>query len=302
MPFDRFMALALYHPQLGYYRTSRRRLGRHRETDFYTATTSGPFFGELVIGACIALLGKRDASKYSFVEIGAEPDFSALQEVVSPFRACQTVRVGQPLALTGPCVVFSNELFDAQPFRRFVVRNGHWREIGVQLQVSELVEVELGEVIETWLPTATTEGVRFDAPRDAVELLEEIVRQPWTGLFLAADYGKTFRELAEATPAGTARAYAKHVQSNALLSQPGEQDLTCHVCWDWLWDTLRAHRFAEPTVQSQESFFVHHAADVLASAFDSDSTVHNPRKQALMQLIHPGNLGQKFQVLHALRD
>jgi ATP-dependent helicase HepA len=26
------------------------------------------------------------------------------------------------------------------------------------------------------------------------------------------------------------------------------------------------------------------------------------RKQALMQLLHPGNMGQKFQALHALRD
>ena len=27
----------------------------------------------------------------------------------------------------------------------------------------------------------------------------------------------------------------------------------------------------------------------------------SPRKQALMQLLHAGHLGQKFQVLHALR-
>ncbi len=96
-------------------------------------------------------------------------------------------------------------------------------------------------------------------------------RNGGTDFLLAFDYGKTWIELAEATPAGTARAYFRHAQSNDLLARPGEQDLTCHVCWDWLADALARHGFAAPQVESQESFFVHHAADFLATATTAEA-------------------------------
>ena len=54
--FDAFMRLALYEPDIGYYRRDRTRVGRDRSTDFYTATSLGPVFGELVAAACANLL------------------------------------------------------------------------------------------------------------------------------------------------------------------------------------------------------------------------------------------------------
>ncbi len=45
MSFARFMELALYHPEVGYYRQDRARIGFGGETDFFTASTSGPLFG-----------------------------------------------------------------------------------------------------------------------------------------------------------------------------------------------------------------------------------------------------------------
>src|SRR5438067_12548796 len=73
MAFDRFMELALYHPEVGYYRRERRRVGYGPGTDFFTASTSGPVFGELVAAAAANLLGPRDPRTHTFVEIGAEP-------------------------------------------------------------------------------------------------------------------------------------------------------------------------------------------------------------------------------------
>ena len=52
MTFARFMELALYHPVVGYYQRDRVRIGLGGRTDFFTATTSGPMFGELVSAAC----------------------------------------------------------------------------------------------------------------------------------------------------------------------------------------------------------------------------------------------------------
>lgn len=56
VPFARFMALALYHPELGYYRTPARRPGRGG--DFITAPEVHPFFG-ITIASQLAELWER---------------------------------------------------------------------------------------------------------------------------------------------------------------------------------------------------------------------------------------------------
>jgi len=247
------------------------------------------------------LLGGRDSRAFTFVELGAEHAAGVLAGVAHPFGDVRIVRVGEPLDLAGPCIVFSNELFDAQPFRRFVFRTGRWRELGVALRENALTEVEVPGDIPAGFPVDPPDGYVIDAPLAAAELLRSIATCPWTGLFVAADYGKTWRELVEACPAGTARAYHRHRQSNDLLARPGNQDLTCHLCWDWLEDVLGQHRFASIQVESQESFFVRHAASAIAAISSAEADRFSPKKLSLLQLLHPSHLGQKFQVLHATR-
>jgi SAM-dependent MidA family methyltransferase len=302
MTFADFMELALYHPEFGYYRRSRPRVGYARGTDFYTATSSGRIFGELIAAACVKLLGgEAIAREHTFVEIGAEPSGGALTAVDHPFAAVRTVRVGEDLRLNGHCVVFSNELFDAQPIRRFVRRGSDWKELGVALRDDTLTEIEGDIVTAPWLPLEASEGYVFDAPRASETLAAQIAAQPWTGLFVAFDYGKSLGEIATCCPAGTVRAYFQHTQSNNLLAQPGEQDLTGHVCWDWLAEALARTAFIQPIVESQEAFFIHHAGAFLAKAMTEEAAGTSQRKRALMQLLHPSHMGQKFQVLHARR-
>ena len=318
MTFAQFMQLALYDPDLGYYRRPGRRIGRAPGTDFLTASSS-PLFGELVAAAGAALVAARGAGPrdFAFIEIGAEPSDPApggpggvLAGVAHPFGAAKTIRLGEPLALAGKCVVFSNELFDAQPFHRFVFRAGAWRELGVALRDNALVEIELPgpnplalSSLEgpAQLPPDAPEGYHLDVPLAAAALAAKIAAQPWQGLFLACDYGKPWRELTEDTPAGTARAYFRHVQSNDLLARPGEQDLTCHICWDWLADALMRHGFDAPQIDSQEAFFVRHAGGFLAATTAAEAGRWSDKKLSLMQLLHPAHLGQKFQVLSAWR-
>jgi SAM-dependent MidA family methyltransferase len=302
MTFAQFMDLALYHPELSYYRSDTARVGYGAGTDFYTASTSGAVFGEMVTAACVTLLGgEAVAATHTFVELGAEPGGGVLAGVKHPFAGARTVRIGEPMEITGRCIVFSNELFDAQPLRRFVRRADGWRELGVELSDAGLREVELASVAEPWLPAEAPESYGFDAPRAAADLASVIAAQPWTGLFVAFDYGKDYAELATETPIGTARAYFKHTQSNDLLARPGEQDLTGHVCWDWLTAALEGGGFGRPTVESQEAFFIHHAGEFLSKTMAAEASRLSQRKLSLMQLLHPSHLGQKFQVLHGRR-
>ncbi len=302
MRFAQFMALALYHPQVGYYARDRPRIGYGDGTDFFTAATSGSLYGELVAAACVHLLAD-DPRDYTFVELGAETTGGVLEGVAHPFGAARTITLGQPILLEGKCIVFSNELFDAQPFSRFVYRQGGWRELGVSLAGGALVETEAGDAPRlAHLPATAPEGYAIDAPLASARLATKIAAQPWTGLFVTGDYGKSWMELVEATPAGTARAYFRHTQSNDLLARPGEQDLTCHVCWDWLVEALAQQGFTALTVESQEVFFIRRAGARIAAISSEEARRFSPRKLALAQLLHPSNLGQKFQVLHAQRS
>ena len=298
--FDEYMEVALYEPGIGYYRRDTERIGRAPGTDFLTATASAPLFGRLVADACAKIL-PGPASSYDFVEIGAERGRGALSGLEHPFRSVRLAGVGEPFGLSGNCVVFSNELFDAQPFRRFRWSAGAWHETGVD--VRGLGEADLGpaQVAEGLLPSDASEGSLFDAPIAAARLCGAIASQSWAGLFLAFDYGRSWEQLAHDSPAGTARAYFRHAQVADLLARPGSQDITCHVCWDWLVQALAQGGFIEPTVESQESFFVRRAGESIRSILGSGANALSPEAMSLKQLIHPSNLGQKFQVLWALR-
>lgn len=313
VPFARFMELALYHPRVGYYARDRPRVGRAAGTDFFTASSLGPVFGELVVAATVGLLGGADPGACAFIEVGAEPaqaDGSGggiLRGVAHPFGAATVVRRGDAWRPPARAVVFSNELFDAQPCHRLVGRGGAWRETGVAVRDGTLVEVELPgwspEVAAhaAVLPEVAPEGWRLDLPLRSVALLHELAAPGWSGVWLAFDYGHRWREFCAELPQGSARAYRQHRQSNELLAHPGEQDLTCHVCWDWLAAGLERQGFAASVVEAQEAFFARRAGPALAGIMAAEAGGFSPRKQALMQLLHPGQLGQKFQVLHARR-
>jgi hypothetical protein len=100
MRFDRFVELALYHPRCGYYTATRKRVGREPGTDFFTSTSSGPLFGELIASACVSLL-PCDPAQVTFVELGAEPEAAILKEAPHPFRAIGSGPSGRRLDSPG---------------------------------------------------------------------------------------------------------------------------------------------------------------------------------------------------------
>ena len=310
LSFEKFMQLCLYHPTLGYYTKARKRIGLNQEADFYTASSSNPVFGELIIAACKDLLKDKPIGDYTFVELGAERTLDnpakangILSSLTHPFKEVISIGNNDQMSLEGPCVVFSNELFDAQPFRRFKFINNQWRELGVSLRDGILCEIELPTPVTTdYLPKSAPEGYHIDSPELSVALLKKITSQPWSGLFIACDYGKSWENLIHETPQGTARAYYHHTQSNDLLANPGDQDLTCHVCWDWLMNALKEAQFDSVSLQSQEALFVNHSGSWISAEIAKEAGQFSPKKRSLMQLIHPSHLGAKFQIINASRS
>lgn len=320
LPWREFMALALFDPACGYYRAPRQRVGRTRSADFYTATSVGPVFGRCVAGAAetlaLAANPQWTAEALTFVELGAEPSGGVLRGVPHHFKAVRETGLSRPggaaaalaeAAAEGPLVVFSNELFDAQPFERWVRTREGWREAGVARRDGAFTWVLLDTPTPDWLaadPTAATapEGYLLDAPTGGSALLEALLRTPWTGLFIAFDYGLDWQALISERPEGTGRAYHQHSLVKDLLLRPGEQDLTAHVCWTWLADTLSKAGCSNVEVRSQESFLVRNAGATIAalSAEGAADPARGPAR-ALMELLHPARMGQKFQVLTATK-
>lgn len=303
LSLESFIDCALYHPALGYYRRPRKRVGHREEADFYTASSLGSLFTRLVIASMDTLV--EDALEaYSFVELGPESDQGILSAIEAiPFRETRTIRPGEPVEIPDKAIVFSNELFDAQPFRRYIRQEGRWLELGIAVGADSLAWEAFppGDTLPK-LPESAPDGYIIDWPGKAHALLETICQQPWTGLFLAFDYGLERSTLFTQRPLGTGRTYANHQMGNDLLHNPGQVDITCHVIWEELEAIMRKNRFRGVAVQRQETFFMHNGQAVIKDVLESVPAGMSPQKQTLMELLHPDNMGHKFQVLTGHRD
>jgi len=304
-----YIETVLYAEHIGYYRRSGERVGREADRDFYTSESLGPVFSRLVLGAAEHLLGPELAGQSTFIEIAAEPGTGLLSAIdPHPFAAEKVIRLGEAISVSGPVVIFANEWLDALPFHRLVLKEGVWRERGVRIEGQGLKEVLMDdlstEVVDrlTDLPSDLEEGYELDLPLEAEQALGGLIAQDWTGLLLLFDYGKTWPALLSDCPNGTARTYYRHEQGQDLLERPGEQDITCDICWTPLEAQLRTAGFAPTILESQESFLVQRAANTAEAIVNGSAGRFSSDRQTLMELIHPANMGQRFQVLWGLRD
>src|ERR1700730_9195457 len=163
MPFPWFMQQALYHPELGYYTSTRLRIGR--QGDYYTNVSVGRLYGELLGSQLIEmwkLLGSP--SPFTIVEEGAEDGqlaidiLSAIPEESIEAAACIRYLIVEPIprkqqqqrARFGAAVLekvswvtrlddlervsgafISNELVDAMPVYLVAYCDDQWSELRV---------------------------------------------------------------------------------------------------------------------------------------------------------------------------
>ncbi len=313
--FEEAIQLVLYHPTLGYYQQKRLRVGKTEKTDFYTATTLGPTWAKLVLEGACNVIGKDNASAYTFLEIGAEKDTDILSlfsknnlTPTTPFLTHETLHLGDPWpALNSPGCAFSNELLDAQPFRKFEFKNNIWQERGLFWDEQGLFEgffkksTTASQAYINRLPKEAPENYIIDFPTGAEALLKNITSNTAIKALVFFDYGKPWETLLDSHPEGTARAYYKHTQLNTLWSNLGNQDITHHIAWEPLVSILKEAGFQTVNVLRQEAFFVHYAAQVIKETFSLNANALNPEHRALQALLHPAHFGNKFQALVATR-
>jgi SAM-dependent MidA family methyltransferase len=231
--FRRFMDVALYHPEDGYYRRPRDPFGT--QGDFFTAEQLQPVFG-ILIAARIRQL---------FRALGEPPDFTVVElgagrrEMAPHFREWRYVPIdidggALPDSFTG--VVFSNEFFDALPVDAAIFTAGAFHEERVAFDAGRFhwlpgppVDAETAAYLRRYFP-APEEGRRYEVNREALGWIGRIARSLREGYVFTIDYGYTRAESVR-FPAGTLMGYRRHTAREDVLDAPGERDITAHVAF-----------------------------------------------------------------------
>ena len=208
--------------------------------------------------------------------------------------------------------VFSNELIDALPVHRVILRGGGLQEIFVGCANGKFVDVfapvstcAITEYFATQRITLQ-EGQHAEASLEACDWIAEIGRRIERGFVLTIDYGHPAAGLFDDHHMrGTLLSYRDHRVSEDFYAAPGEQDLTAHVNFTALetWGRRSGLETAEFT--SQTNFLLalgqpNGFAD-LCDPGQTEADQVRARLQ-LKTLIHPEGMGERFHVLLQRKD
>ena len=346
LPFSRFMELALYAPGLGYYSAGATKFGE--AGDFVTAPELGPLFAACVADALAPVL-RQIGSSAVFVEVGggsgafaevalkrlmaldALPDRYAILEPSADLRLRQRERLQRNLGpllfdlvewLDGPLqeswngVLFANEVIDALPTPRFVIRDGEVLEEHVALdgegrflrsdRPADALLTAAVRHLERYLDITFDEGYRSELLPQLPYWLQAVIGGLRRGALLFIDYGYTRREYY--TPErrdGTLRAFRRHRVSNALYDAPGLQDLTASVDFTALAEAGTNAGFDFSGYCSQASFLIGNGLEqrlAEAEAKARDEGARYKLRQEAKHLTLPGEMGERFQAMGFARD
>lgn len=341
--FAWFMDTALYHPEYGYYRQPERKPGRGG--DFITSPELHPFFGNtlarqvaeawdalgqphhLIVrehGASsggfaydilVALHDKAadvfDAIDYRLVDVNThrlEEAIAAMTEVGFADR----VRAEHPDDLRpAPGLVIANEVADALPVHRFIMRNGAIREILVDIDSNGgFVDAEADpapELLVTMQHHFERHGIRipdgssFEFSPAAAEWMRSISTSLTQGIVIIIDYGYEAQKLyAGHLLEGTVRGYWQHTVTDDLYTRVGKQDLTAHVDFSLLADTVESEGMSKLGFTTQGEYLVSLGLGEWLIDLQQQPDVQYDEyflaQNATMRLIDPAGLG-RFRVL-----
>lgn len=316
LPFDRYMALALYAPGLGYYANTAPKFGQMPSSgsDFVTAPELTPLFGAALavqVGEALQATGTRQ-----LVEFGAGSGALAAQllqalgdrvERYTIVELSASLRERQQQALAGwggrVCwadelperidgVVVGNEVLDAMPVKLLARVGGAWHERGVALQGDALAWADR--------PTGLRPPVAIPGPHDYVTeihpqaeaFMRTLADRLVTGAAFFLDYG--FPESEYYHPQrhmGTVMCHRGHMADPDPLEAPGEKDITAHV--DFSGVALAAQEAGLPTLgyASQGRFLINCGLVTMLEGASLQERV------AAQRLIAEHEMGELFKVI-----
>lgn len=320
-----FMAVALYHPEFGYYMQCQP-LGS--SADFITAPEVSLLFGEtLCFWAVEQYYRLHQPQKIALVELGPGrgilmadflrttqllPDFFEALEIhlveKSPkLQATQQYLIHHPKVfwhweieelLTAiqslPALIIANEFFDALPVEQFQKTSQGWSERGVVISEENTLAFGFRSIDAS---NFSFPDVKTDTLIEYCPLAEEIMKKlvhhlnQASGAAVMIDYGywEGYGD--------TLQAIARH-QYAQVLENPGTADITTHVNFR----VLKEIAGKNTTIMTQSEFLMKHGIVKLAQAhaYKAAEAEKNQLALQLYKLTSSREMGTLFKVLEVL--
>ncbi|OCZ68799.1 hypothetical protein A7P25_02540 [Achromobacter xylosoxidans] len=334
LPFDHWMAEALYAPGLGYYAAGNVKLAEADASapagDFVTAPQLTPLFARTLARQVAQVLRQTDTQ--AVLEFGAgtgalaegvlrELDALGLQdtqylilEVSADLRARQAERLAPfgervrwldalPDRFRG-CVL-ANEVLDAMPVSLF-----RWGDDGTVLERGVTWDATQGFVWEDRpAPPRLAEAVAARMPAlpgyvseinpQAEAWIDAMGRWLEQGAALLIDYGFPQGEYYHPQRAGgTLMCHLRHHAHGDPFTAPGLQDITAHVDFTAMADAAQAAGLQVLGYTSQARFLMNAGLmELLAQLDPSDARAYAQAVAPVQKLLSEAEMGELFKVL-----
>ena len=328
LPFDEFMRMALYEPELGYYNATSAKFGP--DGDFTTAAELGDLLPRAIVAWANELF--RDLERPAILELGAGSGALArhvleawarrgrediaylILEPSASLRARQQAHLevfGDRVSwlerlpeapLEG--LIFANEVADALPVARFV-RTGHgvlplgvtatphgfhW-QVGAADAALDVAVATLEAELGAPLPPGHRAEICPTLPGWIAALGATLAR----GALLLIDYGLPRRELYHAERSdGTVICHYRHHAHFDPLKLVGLQDLSAWVDFSACAAAAAAVGLDVGGFTTQAHFLLATVASELPVSVARDSIA---ARQAAKTLLLPGEMGERFKLL-----
>lgn len=330
--FARFMELALYAPDLGYYSGGAAKLGK--DGDFTTAPEITPLFGAALAHVAADLMAQSvpqimefgagsgrlafdiltelaargvTLEQYAIVELSGE--LRARQEHL--LRDFPQVVWFQQLPQSFSGVVIGNEVLDAMPVHLVVKSEHGWRERGVGLAAGEFAFVDrpCAAALLAQIPDAEALPVGYLTEVHAVGLgfMRSLAEMLLTGQRLGGaggaailiDYGFPAHEFYLAQrAAGTLMCHYRHHAHPEPFYLPGLQDITAHVDFSAMALAALESGLELLAYTSQAAFLMNAGiGELLLRTPPDDALRYLPQANAVQKLISPAEMGELFKVM-----
>ncbi|MCP3870669.1 MAG: SAM-dependent methyltransferase [Gammaproteobacteria bacterium] len=335
LPFDRYMERCLYAPGLGYYSAGARKFGE--AGDFVTAPETSPVFAQCLARQCCQVFealgggdilefgagsGKLAADLLETLEaLDALPDRYLILEVSPELRERQKLTLAEQvphlqsrvqwldgLPETGVCgVVIANEVLDAMPVHRFMIRDrrvfeqqaGQGPEGLVLMWGTPSGHLEASvESLRGLIPDGET-GYESEINLRAAPWVEILARCLQAGLILLIDYGYSRAEYYHPQRnRGTLMCHYRHRAHSDPLFYPGLQDITAHVDFTAVAQAGTRSDLHVCGYTTQAYFLLGCGLDQIVARSDPENVrAHMELVQGVKRLTLPSEMGERFKVL-----
>ena len=320
LPFDRFMALALYAPGLGYYAHGSRKFGLMPASgsDFVTAPELSPMFGATLAaqvrqaleatatdevwefgagsGALAAQLLQalgEQVRRYSIVDVSGSLR-ARQRELLAPFG--QRVRWLDALPDTMRGVVVGNEVLDAMPVQLLHWDGSQWFERGVVAAGEGFEFADRASDLRPPLAAAFVPGTTTEIHPQSEAFIRTLADRLECGAAFFIDYG--FPEAEYYLPErsqGTLACHRAHQSDSEPLADVGGKDITAHVNFSAIALTAQDAGFEVLGYTAQARFLLNCGFAQLMS--DAQQRGDWPALAAAQKVIAEHEMGELFKVI-----